>query len=330
MARVKLNDTERTAFKEVYKYECYICEKKKEPNELEIDHIIPPNKQEEAITMGVIDEKFDIDSYHNYAPICRPCNQNKSDMLASTPRRVILFLEIAEKKLPKVECKVKKSQKQYTENQAILFLNKLDKSGILNNPRVREVYLNIFKKYTECEVNNITLVANSPLEIIGNKVLKSNELDNFITKIQTSQEIVFGYSNTSYLVLEEGIEFYPLSIYQSHRRLYNREFFTQNQKELIFELNFYAILLKDNKAVLISIPNVNVGFKNIDYKEEIESGDQLSLFNIDSPFNEKNTRQRYFYSASFFIKIRRKLMELTNASRIIMQYIRELFKDVNE
>jgi hypothetical protein len=70
-----------------------------------------------------------------------------------------------------------------------------------------------------------------------------------------------GYSNTSYLVLEEGIEFYPLSIiYRSHRRLYNREFFTQNQKELIFELNFYAILLKDNKAVLISIPNVNVQY----------------------------------------------------------------------
>ncbi|MBE9232247.1 hypothetical protein IQ231_11290 [Cuspidothrix issatschenkoi LEGE 03284] len=46
MARVKLNDTERTAFKEVYKYECYICQKKKEPNELEIDHIIPPNKKQ--------------------------------------------------------------------------------------------------------------------------------------------------------------------------------------------------------------------------------------------------------------------------------------------
>ena len=113
MARVKLNDTERTAFKEVYKYECYICQKKKEPNELEIDHIIPPNKQKEAINMRVIDEKFDIDSYQNYAPICRPCNQKKSDMLASTKQRVILFLEIAEKNLPKVECEVKKLQKQY-------------------------------------------------------------------------------------------------------------------------------------------------------------------------------------------------------------------------
>ena len=142
--------------------------------------------------------------------------------------------------------------------------------------------------------------------------------------------MVFGYSNTSCLFLEEGIQFYPLSIYLSYRGLDNRELLKQKQEELIFELTFYAILLKDNKAVLISIPNVNVGFKNLDYKEEIEPADQLSLFNIESPFYEKNTRQRYFYNASFLMKIRRKFMELTNASRIVMQYIWKLFKDVDE
>ena len=60
-----------------------------------------------------------------------------------------------------------------------------------------------------------------------------------------------------------------LSIYLSYRGLDNREVLKQKQEELIFELTFYAILLKDHKAVLISIPNVNVGFKNLDYKEEI-------------------------------------------------------------
>ncbi|MFM5979060.1 MAG: hypothetical protein ACKPA7_07060, partial [Sphaerospermopsis kisseleviana] len=117
--------------------------------------------------------------------------------------------------------------------------------------------------------------------------------------------------------------------YLSHRRLYKREFFTQSQKELIFELTFYAILLKDNKAVLISISNVDVGFDNLDYKEEIEPGYQLPLFDTSNPFDEI-IRQRYSDHRSFWSKIRRNLLELTNVSRIVMQYIRDLFKDVNE
>ncbi len=142
--------------------------------------------------------------------------------------------------------------------------------------------------------------------------------------------MVLGYGNSICLVLEEGIQCYPLSIYPSHEIFYKRGFFTPNQKELIVELTFYAILLKDSKAVLISIPNANVEFTNLDYKEEIEPGYQLQLplAHKSHIINGRNP-QRDSQQEIFWRKIRFILLELTNASRIVMQYIRELFKDVN-
>lgn len=335
MAIVKLDDIERRAFKSVYNHKCYICDKFKTPGELEIDHIIPPKKREEAINMGVIDKDFKIDSYDNYAPSCSSCNNKKFTILGSTPQRVIIFLEIANQKLSKVKSEVEKLRKKYekerNEEEIQIIVNQWDKLGYFKNPKILNLLSEKVNQYTKQPVTYISLRTESAIEVVGNKLIKEYELDNFITKIQTSQEMIFGYGNSRCLALEEGIQFYPLSIYRSHIRFHNRELLTQNQKELIFILNFYAVLLKDNKAVLISISNVDVGFKNLDYKEEIEPSDQLQLPLLDksNPIHEI-IRQRYYDRKSYWGKIRRSLLELINVSRIVMQYIRELFKDVNQ
>ncbi|MFM6040133.1 MAG: HNH endonuclease [Sphaerospermopsis kisseleviana] len=329
MARVKLKDHEKQAFKKAYNRRCYMCREIKPSKELQIDHIIPPHRLQQAINENYIDSSFDVDAYHNYACICESCNKDKEDILIP---KVLVLLEKAKAKIPEVKSEVQRLRKQELEDQEdqiIKIVRQWNKSGKLNTPKIHDEFSNILNEYIKHQVTNITLRSESAIEIIDNKLITNHELDNFRTKIQTSQEMVFGYGNTSCLVLEEGIQFYPLSIYLSHRRLYKREFFTQSQKELIFELTFYAILLKDNKAVLISISNVDVGFDNLDYKEEIEPGYQLPLFDTSNPFDEI-IRQRYSDHRSFWSKIRRNLLELTNVSRIVMQYIRDLFKDVNE
>jgi 5-methylcytosine-specific restriction endonuclease McrA len=232
MARVKLDDIERTAFKKAYNSKCYMCNFLKTNNELEIDHIIPPNKREEAINMGVIDADFGIDSYDNYAPICRPCNLNKSDMLLSN---VSVFIKKAEQKLPKVKDEIdklrKKHQKELNEAEIQITVNEWEKSGYFNNPKILNLLSEKVNQYTKEPGTYISLKTESAIEVVGNKLIKEHELDNFITKIQTSQEMVFGYGNTSCLVLEEGIQFYPLSIYLSHKiwyNKYNKVFLAQN------------------------------------------------------------------------------------------------------
>lgn len=50
MAKVKLDTFERDQLKKAYNYQCYICGKTKLPKELSIDHVIPPNKRDQAIS----------------------------------------------------------------------------------------------------------------------------------------------------------------------------------------------------------------------------------------------------------------------------------------
>jgi hypothetical protein len=334
MARVKLKDHEKQAFKKAYNRKCYMCKEIKELKELQIDHIIPPHRLQQAINENYIDSSFDVDAYYNYACICEGCNKDKSDMLIT---KVLVLIEKAKAKIPEVQSEVEKLRKQELvdeEPEIIKIISQWNKSGKLNTPKIHDLLSRILNEDIKHKVTNITLQPESAIKIIDNKLITNHELDNFITKIQTSQEMVFGYGNTSCLVLEEGIQFYPLSIYLSHKiwyNNYNKVFLAQNQKELIVELTFYAILLKDSKAVLISLPNENVEFTNLDYKEEIEPGYQLQLPFTDKSYStHEKSRQGYSDNEIFWRKIRIKLLELTKASRIVMQYVRELFKDANK
>jgi|688.fasta_scaffold145701_3 hypothetical protein len=327
MARVKLDDPEKEALKRIYKYKCYICEKQDFPKYLSIDHVIPPNKIEQAILEGYITDDFGVDSIYNYAPICVSCNRKKSDKLYPKNHCLDLLFQVRNK-VPEIIKLANKLKEEIKESQILFQLNLWEKSGYLENTQVYNCLSAFIQKRMDFGFGNSIILKpteNTQVKLFGQKSLNDNDIDTFLQKLQISQEMVFGYGNHGFIELENEIYFYPVSI----STIPPIPFYSNN---IIFNLQtqIHAILLRDKKAVLISISKIDL---QLDIKEKYKfqnyTENQFLFDNIDT----QKQHFGYLKGGNTIIRnIQGKIGQLNIFSKTVLQYIIGLFgvRNINE
>jgi hypothetical protein len=328
MAEVKLGDFERGQLKQAYDYKCYICGGLYLPKELSIDHVIPPNKREEAILEGYIENSFDVDSFYNYAPICSPCNREKWHYLYPKNHCCHLLLTVRNK-VPKVVETVNKFKEEIKTSTILSYLSKWEKSGSLENEKVYNHLAEFIHKRMNIGFKNGIILRpteNTKLEVVGQKSFPDNDIDNFIQKLKISQEMVFGYGNYGFIELEHQIYFYPVSFSRISRFLYRIPFYYDyDNRNFNIQTQIHAILLKDNKAVLISISKINLGL-DIEEKYQFPNyTENQSLFDDIDHKKQYFQRTHTIMTRTIIRTIQNKIREFNNFSETVLQYILSLF-----
>lgn len=107
---------------------CYWCRTPKTFRDLEIDHIAPRNPRGDA------DPGFDVDAAENLAPICGPCNKEKSNGEFQDAPRIDAMRKTAVGAAPKVRRNLERFYKNDTVVKALLAVTVAD----LASPDVAE------------------------------------------------------------------------------------------------------------------------------------------------------------------------------------------------
>ncbi|MCB0960237.1 MAG: hypothetical protein KDB04_12040 [Acidimicrobiales bacterium] len=87
MAKHKFKQTERHAVYSTHGEKCYLCGAALTMKSVEIDHVIPESLGDDPEAFAAAREAlgrnddFDLNSYENWLPACRPCNQKKRAMV---------------------------------------------------------------------------------------------------------------------------------------------------------------------------------------------------------------------------------------------------------
>lgn len=116
MGAQKFSIIERRAFWEAHGKRCAYCAEPLWYRDLFLDHIVPQSITDALELRGImescgLDDGFDLDSELNIVPSCHRCNTIKGANLFEPPR-LILILEVARAKAPKVEAFKKRYQQE--------------------------------------------------------------------------------------------------------------------------------------------------------------------------------------------------------------------------
>lgn len=87
MSTYKFSPAERAAIYSIHGEKCYLCGTLLNLKTMEVDHILPekldkkPKELQAALHAFSLPPDFEINSYANWLPACRPCNGTKSDLV---------------------------------------------------------------------------------------------------------------------------------------------------------------------------------------------------------------------------------------------------------
>lgn len=94
MADHKFSPAERAAIYSTHGEKCYLCSKPINLKTMEVDHVIPesllekPEELHAALRAFGLPSNFDLNTFANWLPACRPCNGTKND-LVFTPTPIV-------------------------------------------------------------------------------------------------------------------------------------------------------------------------------------------------------------------------------------------------
>ncbi|MCW5800751.1 MAG: HNH endonuclease [Nitrospira sp.] len=87
MSGYKFSPAKRAAIYSSHGEKCYLCSKPLSLKTMEVDHIIPesliekPEELQTALNAFALPSDFDLNSFANWLPACRPCNGTKNDLV---------------------------------------------------------------------------------------------------------------------------------------------------------------------------------------------------------------------------------------------------------
>lgn len=104
MTKRQFTDAERYAVYAVHGERCYMCLKPVDLLTMEVDHVIPkalrdePDRLAEVLALFGLPEDFNLESFENWLPSCRTCNNRKRDLVFQPTPRVQVNLQVAGKR----------------------------------------------------------------------------------------------------------------------------------------------------------------------------------------------------------------------------------------
>jgi hypothetical protein len=119
---------------EVWGKSCYWRQHVKEYNDLQIDHIVPRTLEDDALRRlkdsFKLDDEYDLDALHNLAPICGPCNREKSNTDLTTYLPFLIVLKKAKRLAPMVAKRLRTFQQPSELGAALLRALEVDLSDV--------------------------------------------------------------------------------------------------------------------------------------------------------------------------------------------------------
>jgi hypothetical protein len=101
MSAYKFSPAERAAIYSTHGEKCYLRSKPLNLKTMEVDHIIPesliekPKELQTALNTFGLPSDFDLNSFANWLPACRPCNGTKNDLVFEPTPMVQVHLQRA-------------------------------------------------------------------------------------------------------------------------------------------------------------------------------------------------------------------------------------------
>jgi len=107
MAKYAFTPQQRYAVFTAHGEACYLCRRPVDLVTTEVDHVIPesllttPDRLRDVLAALGRPQNFDINSYENWMPSCRPCNGKKSDVVFEPSPVVQVVLQQAAERAPR-------------------------------------------------------------------------------------------------------------------------------------------------------------------------------------------------------------------------------------
>lgn len=101
MSTYKFSPAERAAIYSTHGEKCYLCSNPLNLKTMEVDHIIPESLLQKPVELQTVlnafglPADFDLNSFANWLPACRPCNGTKNDMVFKPTPIIQLHLQRA-------------------------------------------------------------------------------------------------------------------------------------------------------------------------------------------------------------------------------------------
>lgn len=102
-----ISSPQRYAVYTVHGEKCYLCKKPVDYFSFEVDHILPevligqPERLKKVLELFGLASSFDLHSYENWMPSCRPCNNFKRSQVFDPAPIVLIELNTAKQKAAK-------------------------------------------------------------------------------------------------------------------------------------------------------------------------------------------------------------------------------------
>lgn len=101
MSSYRFSPAERAAIYSTHGEKCYLCGTPLNLKTMEVDHIIPesllekPKDLQAALSAFSLPSNFDLNSFANWLPACRPCNGMKNDLIFEPTPIILVQLQRA-------------------------------------------------------------------------------------------------------------------------------------------------------------------------------------------------------------------------------------------
>lgn len=141
MVKYRFSIVERTSVWQAHNKRCVYCGEPIPYGDLDIDHILPESlmdNQDQLVNIKIdygLDTDFSINSYYNWVPSHRLCNQRKGTRKLYK-QTALFYLEIAKAKLPEIKKIEKRLLKDAERDEVLISLGIKIEKGFLSKDEV--------------------------------------------------------------------------------------------------------------------------------------------------------------------------------------------------
>lgn len=138
MSKYSFSHAERFAVYVTHDEKCYMCSRPLDLKTMEVDHVIPeslldkPEELREVIESLGRSKSFDVNSYANWMPACRPCNGKKLATVFDPSPLIQLVLQRAAERTSIAEKLEQQTVSQKAVMRALNVLERANEAGELN------------------------------------------------------------------------------------------------------------------------------------------------------------------------------------------------------
>ncbi|WP_339492913.1 HNH endonuclease [Pseudomonas sp. EA_15y_Pfl2_R67] len=139
MPTYKFSPAERAAIYSTHGEKCYLCNEPLNLKTMEVDHVIPesliekPKELQTTLNAFGLPSNFDLNSFANWLPACRPCNGTKNDLVFEPTPIIQVRLQRAIAKAADAQALAAETISKRKITNALIVLERARDDGMLDD-----------------------------------------------------------------------------------------------------------------------------------------------------------------------------------------------------